>query len=660
MTSLRLINVDDMPNPAAEPRDGFFRFHGPWAPGVRLFRKITFRSKSLLVSACFFIPLALLVIAYLQNVQASLAVTAQERVGVAMIQALEPWLIEAQKQRRLVMSGMATSPDLPAIDTARQPAQALIAAAPEGVDVRSTLADVQKAEAALAAANAQDRKGLHGALQAYVEAVQTLRANILDASQLSLDPEQATYYLMFASTTIAPDVIESISRSRGMAGAADREKATPQDIRELYAVWSSGKNELATLQDQLARATQAESGIGRDLPLAEVLETGKAFHELSAHEWFGDVFAGSVALLNPPGQRSIDALRKFSTDGLSLLDRLLKARSDSAVLARNVTMAVTILSLLVAVYLFHSFFLVMSGGLSEVERHLKAMTDGDLTTVPRPWGKDEAARLMTTLGEMQRSLRGIVTEVRSASDGLVHASDEIASASMDLSQRSEQAAANLEESASTMEQISTKVQHTADTTRTASDLARHNSQVAGESGRTIGKVIDTMRQVHESSSRISEIIGVIDGIAFQTNILALNAAVEAARAGEQGKGFAVVASEVRSLAHKSAGAAKEIKTLINDSVERVQNGTRVVNEAGNQMSSLVDKARRMDELMADVLSSTNEQSSGVRVVGGSLQALDQQTQQNAALVEQTAAAARSLHDQANALADRVSRFRLPA
>jgi methyl-accepting chemotaxis protein len=501
---------------------------------------------------------------------------------------------------------------------------------------------------------------LAGLLQDHVDAVRALGSAVLDASQLSLDPEQATYYLMFASSTVATDVIESVSRSRGMAGADDGGKGSAQDIRALYAVWSGGKNELATLQDQLARAAQAEPSVARDLPLDDVLATGKAFYDESEKAWFGEQFAGNVTALNGSGQRSVDALRKFASDGLTKLDTLLRARSESAVMARNATLTVTIGSLLVAVYLFHCFFLVMSGGLSEVERHLKAMTAGDLTTVPRPWGNDEAARLMTTLGDMQHSLRGIVSEVRSASDGLVHASDEIASASLDLSQRSEQAAANLEESASTMEQISTTVQQTAATTRTASDLAGENSTIAGESGRTIGKVIDTMRQVHESSSKISEIIGVIDGIAFQTNILALNAAVEAARAGEQGKGFAVVASEVRSLAHKSAGAAKEIKTLINDSVERVQTGTRVVNEAGSQMGELVSKAELMNSLMAEVLASTNEQTSGVRVVGSSLQVLDQQTQQNAALVEQTAAAAKSLHDQANALAERVSKFRLPA
>ena len=309
--------------------------------------------------------------------------------------------------------------------------------------------------------------------------------------------------------------------------------------------------------------------------------------------------------------------------------------------------------------LFHSFYLVMRGGLAEVERHLRAMTDGDLTTSPRPWGKDEAAILMHTLSDMQHALRDIVTEVRSASDGLVNSSDEIAGASQDLSLRSEQAAANLEESASAMEQIAGTVQHAATTTQAVSDLAGDNARVADDGGRTISNVIATMREVQESSSRISDIIGVIDGIAFQTNILALNAAVEAARAGEQGRGFAVVASEVRALAQRSAGAAREIKTLITDSAERVQAGTTVVGAAGQQMSELVAKAERMRTLMAEVLSSAREQDAGVRQVGGSIQSLDQQTQQNAALVEQTAAAAASLHDQANALAQRVARFRLP-
>jgi methyl-accepting chemotaxis protein len=287
------------------------------------------------------------------------------------------------------------------------------------------------------------------------------------------------------------------------------------------------------------------------------------------------------------------------------------------------------------------------------------MTEGDLTTTPRPWGGDEAAQLMNTLKDMQTSLRGIVREVRIASDGLVQAGAEIAGASMDLSHRSEQAAAQLEASASAMDQISATVQNTSATSQAASELATTNAVGAAQGGKTIAQVVSTMQGVQDSSLKISEIISVIDGIAFQTNILALNAAIEAARAGDHGKGFAVVAGEVRGLAQRSAGAAREIKALITDSVDRVSGGTKVVTTAGEQIRELVATADRMKSLMAEVLRAAAEQSSGVHSVGESLQALDTQTQQNAALVEQTAAAASSLRDQAVSLADRVARFKLP-
>ena len=244
-------------------------------------------------------------------------------------------------------------------------------------------------------------------------------------------------------------------------------------------------------------------------------------------------------------------------------------------------------------------------------------------------------------------------------DGLVQAGAEIAGASMDLSHRSEQAAAQLEASASAMDEISATVQNTADTSRAASDLATANASGAGKGGQTIAQVVATMQGVHDASMRISEIISVIDGIAFQTNILALNAAIEAARAGEHGKGFAVVAGEVRGLAQRSASAAREIKGLITDSVDRVSGGTRIVGQAGQQIRELVVTADRMKGLMSEVLRAAAEQSAGIHSIGESLQTLDTQTQQNAALVEQTAAAADSLRDQAVALSDRVARFRLP-
>ena len=321
--------------------------------------------------------------------------------------------------------------------------------------------------------------------------------------------------------------------------------------------------------------------------------------------------------------------------------------------------AIVAAALLLAGYLFISFYRVMDGGLNETRRHLRAMTQGDLTTSPSPWGRDEAAQLMMELRAMQESLRQMVMRVRRSSDEIVHSSSEVATGAMDLSARTEQAAANLEESAASMEQISATVKNGADHANEASQVAHGNEAVATEGGLVMREVVQTMESIRQSSAKISEIIGTIDGIAFQTNILALNAAVEAARAGEQGRGFAVVASEVRTLAQRAATAAREIKTLIGQSVEQVQAGTAVVNQAGAKMDTIVEASRRVSGLLGEIADGSREQSQGVAQIGQAVNELDQMTQQNAALVEQTAAAAAAMKDQASALAHEVDRFRLP-
>ncbi|MBT9487403.1 MAG: cache domain-containing protein [Rubrivivax sp.] len=321
--------------------------------------------------------------------------------------------------------------------------------------------------------------------------------------------------------------------------------------------------------------------------------------------------------------------------------------------------ATLLLAVLMAGYLFLSFFRVMDGGLKETRRHLRAMSDGDLTQSPTPWGRDEAAQLMLDLRQMQESLRHMVRGVRHSSNVIVHTSGEIASGALDLSTRTEQTAANLEKSASAMDQITVTARHTADTTAQAAEVARNNAEVATDGGRAMHEVVRTMDDIHASSTRIGDIIGTIDGIAFQTNILALNAAVEAARAGEQGRGFAVVAAEVRSLAQRSAAAAREIKTLIGTSVDQVEAGTAVVRRAGTAIENIVASSTRVNALLGDVSTGTREQSSGIGEVGGAVQELDRMTQQNAALVEQTAAAASAMRDQADTLAREVARFQLP-
>jgi methyl-accepting chemotaxis protein len=634
---------------------GFFRHHGVWAVGVRLFRSVGFPTKAALISCAFLVPLTLLLGFYLRDVWASMDFTARERAGVALLRHLEPWLVEVQKQRRMVLGGDARV-NVAAIDDKIAPVREAVSRRPEGVDLTAQLGDLLKHHEVLLEAVRQG--GDTGtALQAYVDAILTLRDRTLDASQLSLDPEQATYYLMSMSTTELAEVVESVSRSQGMAGAAGTDP-TAQQLRELYAVWHRGKWHLQRMADQFGRAVEAEPSLREQVPLLDAIQAAEAFHVVSEGFWFGREFQPSVQALEASGQVTVDALRKVGTAGLDELDRLLAERNDHSRRNMVLTLVLVALALAVVAYLFRSFYLVMRGGLGEVERHLRSLTAGDLTTSPRPWGRDEAARLMLTLADMQRSLRDIVTEVRSASDGLVHASDEIAGASQDLSRRSESAAASLEQSAATMQQISQTARDTAEVTHNATRLAGDNAGVAEASGRAIGQVIATMQDVQTASQRISSIIGVIDGIAFQTNILALNAAVEAARAGEQGRGFAVVAGEVRALAQRSATAAKEISALIRQSVGRVDGGNRDVGHAGEQLRQLMASAERMKALMAEVLRGASEQTAGVQQVEQALQLLDQQTQQNAALVEQTAAASGSLRDQALGLASSVSRFKL--
>ncbi len=289
-----------------------------------------------------------------------------------------------------------------------------------------------------------------------------------------------------------------------------------------------------------------------------------------------------------------------------------------------------------------------------------AIASGDMTYRVQAQGHDETARLLQSLESMRASLVTVVASVRRGSETVASASAEIAQGNQDLSARTESQASALEQTAASMEELSSQVQHNADNARQANQVATSASAVAIRGGDVVGKVVDTMKEINDSSRRIAEIISVIDGIAFQTNILALNAAVEAARAGEQGRGFAVVASEVRSLAGRSADAAKEIKHLINASVERVAQGSVLVDEAGSTMQEVVTAIRRVTDLMGEIDSASNEQAAGVAQVGEAVTQMDQATQQNAALVEQIASAASGLHAQAGDLVQTVAVFRLDA
>ena len=284
--------------------------------------------------------------------------------------------------------------------------------------------------------------------------------------------------------------------------------------------------------------------------------------------------------------------------------------------------------------------------------------DGDLSRRIDTHGEDELAQIAASFNSFAGKLSGVLAQIRDASSSVRVAAEEIATGNHDLSGRTELTASSLQQTSASMQQLTETVRHNADSARQANQLVAQASNVAQHGGQVVGNVVTTMDQINAASRKINDIIGVIDGIAFQTNILALNAAVEAARAGEQGRGFAVVAGEVRSLAQRSASAAREIKTLINTSVEQVENGSRLVHDAGTTMNDIVTSVQRVTDIMAEITASTNEQSTSINEVGQAVAQLDQMTQQNAALVEESAAAAQSLKDQSVRLSEVVGTFRL--
>ncbi|MEK8047652.1 methyl-accepting chemotaxis protein [Ideonella margarita] len=360
----------------------------------------------------------------------------------------------------------------------------------------------------------------------------------------------------------------------------------------------------------------------------------------------------------PAAQAYLSAMDKLST----ILDEeaaTLAAKGHAMLeLTRKLLVASAALAIALGAFIAWSLTRSITVPMRRVIDTAQHIAEGDLSTEVRVSRDDEIGQLQRAMLKMRDNLHGMVSGIRSSTDGITTASSEIAIGSQDLSARTEQTASNLQEAASSMEQLTGTVRQTADSARTANQLAATAAEAARKGGDVVGEVVSNMEGIATASRKIADIIGVIDGIAFQTNILALNAAVEAARAGEQGRGFAVVAAEVRSLAQRSASAAREIKTLIGASVEQVESGSRLVETAGQSMTDIVGSVQRVSDIIGEISAAAAEQSDGIAQVNGAVTQLDQMTQQNAALVEESAAAAESLKDQAQRLAQVVSRFEL--
>jgi methyl-accepting chemotaxis protein len=437
-----------------------------------------------------------------------------------------------------------------------------------------------------------------------------------------------------------------------------------EEIAKHKKVWDQAVAESATAVTALralVKAPEAAATVDEIGQLAGAYRSAyEAFHKDLVSARFPDAKEAGAALA--PVLKAYGAVEDKLTQSRKGID-VVSARVEAELGALVAKLAIglgTLVAVALALGLFAAFAVSRSivRPLAEAQTLATHIANGDLTREVIVSGRDEAARTLQSLQRMTESLRRIVGEVRSSADSIQTASSEVATGNLDLSQRTELTASNLQQAASAIGHLSGNVRHSAESAHTANQLASSAAEVAARGGAVVAQVVSTMDEIQASSKKIADIIGVIDGIAFQTNILALNAAVEAARAGEQGRGFAVVAGEVRSLAQRSAEAAREIKTLIGRSVERVDTGSRLVQDAGSTMTDIVASVKRVCDTISEITAAVTEQSAGIGEVNGTVTQLDQMTQQNAALVEESAAAADSLKEQANKLATAVSSFRI--
>ena len=443
----------------------------------------------------------------------------------------------------------------------------------------------------------------------------------------------------------------AVANTKDAAFAKTKAEETMQTIKRAEGIWAKYmQTELTAEEERLAKKKLElhavyVASVTRILQMTMAGNTEGATKELKevAEPLFYDLHETIYSMITLQGNVAAEKYAEAQSEYNSIF------MVTSIIVSSGVLLAVIV-----------GFFLIRAivGPLNEGIAIANAVASGDLTSRIDVHSTNETGRLMMALKQMNDNLVELVGKVRMGTDSITTASSEIAAGNSDLSQRTEEQASSLEETASSMEELAATVKQNADNARQANQLAAGASEVAVKGGAVVSQVVQTMSSINESSKKIVDIISVIDGIAFQTNILALNAAVEAARAGEQGRGFAVVATEVRTLAQRSATAAKEIKELIKDSVSKVEDGTRLVDEAGATMDEIVSAVKRVTDIMSEISAASQEQSSGIEQVNQAVTQMDEVTQQNAALVEEASAAAESMQEQAQALTQAVTVFKL--
>ena len=611
---------------------------------------------------------------YLVDAEAELASTRQEVAGLQPSAALLKLIRLTQQHRGLtatVLGGKAEAEGQRA-ERQREVDQALgefaaLAAGIEDPKFAEGWQQVQQQWKTLSAQVAQRQLAAPASFaghSALVELQLDLHGRIVSHYGLNLDPEPVSYHLVIATMTQLPQLAEQLGKLRGSgAGILARGQATVADRAMLGGLSESARGEMHRLLTTLERALEHDPALRERM--AGPIEQARAGVERT-REMLRTELIEAEALTLPSAEyfqattKAIDQV--FAVHGLAseALAGALQVRTARLQRTEWLVIGLSVLMVGLCGLLARSIVRTILQATDDARRMAERIAAGDLSPEPLRAGEDELGRMVQAMEAMRLSLTEVVGTVRENAVSVAAASAQIAQGNIDLSSRTEQQAAALQQTAATMDQLGSTVSHNADHAREADGLAREASTLASRGGEMVSQVVGTMGGISEASRKIGDIIGVIDSIAFQTNILALNAAVEAARAGEQGRGFAVVATEVRNLAQRSAEAAREIKALISTSVERVEQGVSLVDQTGRSVGEVVASIRRVSDIVAQISAASAEQSTGVAQVGQAVTQMDRATQQNAALVEQSAAAAGTLKSQAEQLVDAVARFRIAA
>jgi methyl-accepting chemotaxis protein len=650
--------------------EGFFAHHGWLAPGIRLFRRLSFPVKSIWVLTAILIPMFILLGQQFKLTQDNVAVANSEIDGLEYVSGVKKLMVNLRDFRSSAISN----------DVSLEQRKQVVASSfgevvklekkwgeAFGGDTQKSFQALEKAlPDVLSKPIATDGEATYLRHTEVADLGLRLLANIADGSQLSLDPELDTYHTMTMSVILGPQYQEYQSRLRDLAHLALLEKAskevTVQRLRDMDKALALIEHVDPNYEMSYAKGIESFPEVAAHIDMQGTDKSRETFiaavEKIETEALSGDVSSRIGDFLSV-ANLAIDKETKMDDQIQQRLHDRLRARIDRLNSAMWSDFTLALGFLLLGLYLMVCFYRVTKGGIDLISSHLQELAEGDLRHRPEnPRGHDEPAMLITDVRRLYASLDVLIQSVRHGADELANTSSEVSRASLDLSHRTEETASNLATQSTAMQMVNDRINQSALRTQNAAAMAGDNAQVAEQGGKIIGQVVQTMNDIKASSARISEIIGTIDGIAFQTNILALNAAVEAARAGESGRGFAVVASEVRSLAGRSAEAAREIKQLISTSQERVTDGSRVVEEAGKNIAVIVSNAEEIKGSLQAIAQMTRQEAQVVSSVLSAIGEIDSATQQNAALVEETSASAGSLSDQANKLTQEIARFKV--